>query len=95
MRGGTANCHVNFSIAPIGSPFTSAPTVLIAMNKPSLDKFEPEVAAGGLVLYDSSLIDRPPARGDVETLALPATEMADQLGKCQVGKHGGSGCAYR
>ena len=80
MRGGTANCHVNISTAPIGSPVVSAPTVLIAMNRPSLDKFEPEVASGGLILSDSSLIDRPPTRGDVETLALPATEMADRIG---------------
>lgn len=80
MRGGTANCHVNISNAPIGSPVVSAPTVLIAMNRPSLDKFEPEVASGGLIIYDSSLIDRPPTRGDVETIALPATEIADQLG---------------
>lgn len=80
MRGGTANCHVNISTEPIGSPLVSEPTVLIAMNKPSLDKFEDEVASGGLILYDSSLIDRPPMRGDVEVIALPATEMADQLG---------------
>jgi Pyruvate/2-oxoacid:ferredoxin oxidoreductase gamma subunit len=58
----------------------SEPTVLIAMNKPSLDKFESEVVSGGLVLYDSSLIDHPPARDDVEVLSLPATEMADKLG---------------
>jgi len=80
MRGGTANCHVNISTAEIGSPLVSAPTVLIAMNKPSLDKFESDVVSGGLILYDSSLIDRRPARDDVEVLALPATEMADQLG---------------
>lgn len=80
MRGGTANCHVNISTATVSSPLVSAPTVLIAMNKPSLDKFEDEVRTGGLILYDSSLIDYPPARGDVEVLALPATEIADKLG---------------
>ncbi|MGZ8847946.1 MAG: 2-oxoacid:acceptor oxidoreductase family protein, partial [Pyrinomonadaceae bacterium] len=80
MRGGTANCHVNISTTSIGSPLVSTPNVLIAMNKPSLDKFEPEVVSGGLIVYDSSLIDRLPARGDVEVLALPATEMADKLG---------------
>lgn len=83
MRGGTANCHVNISTTEIGSPLVSAPTVLIAMNKPSLDKFESEVVSGGLVLYDSSLIDRPPARDDVEVLALPATEMADKIGSAK------------
>ena len=80
MRGGTANCQVNISTTEIGSPLVSAPTVLIAMNRPSLDKFESEVESDGLVLYDSSLIDRPPARDDVEVLALPATEIADKLG---------------
>jgi len=83
MRGGTANCHVNISTETISSPLVSAPTVLIAMNKPSLDKFESEVISGGLILYDSSLIDHPPARGDVETLPLPATEIADKLGSAK------------
>jgi len=80
MRGGTANCHVNISPDPISSPLVSAPTVLIAMNKPSLDKFESEVITGGLIVYDSSLIDHPPARSDVEALPVPATEIADTLG---------------
>jgi len=83
MRGGTANCHVNISTETIGSPLVSVPTVLIAMNKPSLDKFETEVAADGLILYDSSLIDRPPTRDDVEVIALPATEMADKIGSAK------------
>ena len=83
MRGGTANCHVNISTSPIGSPLVSTPSVLIAMNIPSLEKFEPEVKSGGLVLYDSSLIDRAPSRGDVEVLALPATEMADKIGSAK------------
>ena len=46
MRGGTANCHVNLSHRRIGSPVVSRPTVLVAMNLPSLEKFEGEVAAG-------------------------------------------------
>jgi Pyruvate/2-oxoacid:ferredoxin oxidoreductase gamma subunit len=71
---------VNVSSLPIGSPVVSHPTVLIAMNKPSLDKFEPDIKSGGLVIYDSTLIDRPPTRGDVEVVALPATEMADKIG---------------
>jgi 2-oxoisovalerate ferredoxin oxidoreductase beta subunit len=83
MRGGTANCHVNISRTPIGSPLVSVPTVLIAMNKPSLEKFESEVVRDGLIIYDSSLIDQPPARGDVEVIALPATEMADKIGSAK------------
>lgn len=80
MRGGTANCQVNISTEPIGSPLVSHPSVLIALNRPSLDKFEPEVASGGLIIYDSSLIDRAPVRGDVEVIALPATKLADEAG---------------
>jgi Pyruvate/2-oxoacid:ferredoxin oxidoreductase gamma subunit len=83
MRGGTANCHVNISTTPIGSPLVSAPSVLIAMNKPSLEKFESEVMTGGLIIYDSSLIDRAPERGDVDVIALPATEIADKLGNAK------------
>jgi 2-oxoisovalerate ferredoxin oxidoreductase beta subunit len=83
MRGGTANCHVNISTETIGSPLVSVPTVLIAMNQPSLEKFEAEVTNGGLIIYDSSLIDRPPVWGDVEVIALPATEMADQMGSAR------------
>ena len=80
MRGGTANCHVNLCDTRIGSPLVSRPTVLIAMNLPSLDKFEDEVESGGLIIYDSELIDRKPKRSDVEVLAIPATKMADELG---------------
>jgi 2-oxoisovalerate ferredoxin oxidoreductase beta subunit len=84
MRGGTANCHVNISITPIGSPLVTSPTVLVAMNKPSLVKFESEVASGGLIIYDSSLIDAPPKRDDVEVISLPATAMADEIGSAKI-----------
>ena len=84
MRGGTANCHVNLSAEPIGSPLVSDPTVLIAMNRPSIEKFEAELVSGGLLIYDSSLIDIAPARKDIEVIALPATSIADQLGSAKV-----------
>lgn len=83
MRGGTANCHVNISTSEIGSPLVSTPTVLIAMNNPSLDKFETEVDAAGLIIYDSSLIDHSPRRTDVASLAIPATEIADKIGSAK------------
>ncbi len=83
MRGGTANCQVNISASEIGSPLVSIPTVLIAMNNPSLDKFEAEVDPAGLIIYDSSLIDHAPTRTDVESLAIPATEIADQIGSAK------------
>ncbi|MDZ7315517.1 MAG: 2-oxoacid:acceptor oxidoreductase family protein [candidate division KSB1 bacterium] len=84
MRGGTANCHVTLSTHRVGSPLVSKPTVLIAMNLPSLDKFEPIVVPGGWIIYDSSLIHRQPMRNDVKSLAIPATQMADELGNTRV-----------
>ncbi len=84
MRGGTANCHVNLSTLRVGSPVVSVPTVLIAMNLPSLDRFESEVQPGGLIIYDSSLIERSVQRSDVEAFPLPATKMADELGNTRV-----------
>ncbi|MFL6213377.1 MAG: 2-oxoacid:acceptor oxidoreductase family protein [Blastocatellia bacterium] len=80
MRGGTANCQVNISSEAIGSPLVSEPSVLVAMNRPSLDKFEDEVTSGGMIIYDSSLIDKPPVRDDLEIIALPATKIADEIG---------------
>jgi Pyruvate/2-oxoacid:ferredoxin oxidoreductase gamma subunit len=80
MRGGTANCSVKISHKTIGSPLVANPTILIAMNRPSLDKFENDVVSGGLIIYDNSLIDRQPVRDDVEIIAIPATKIADELG---------------
>ena len=80
MRGGTASCSVILSDSPIGSPIITHPDVLIAMNLPSMDKFEPAVNAGGTVIYDSSLISRGPARDDVKYCAVPATKMATDAG---------------
>jgi 2-oxoisovalerate ferredoxin oxidoreductase beta subunit len=84
MRGGTANCHVNIRDIDVGSPMVSNPTVLIALNRPSLEKFEQDVKTGGLLIYDTSLIDIEPKRKDIEVLAIPATKMADELGNTRV-----------
>jgi 2-oxoisovalerate ferredoxin oxidoreductase beta subunit len=83
MRGGTANCHVMLSDRVIGSPLVTHPSVLIALNRPSLDRFEGDVAPGGLIIYDSSLIDQPPLRTEVEILALPATALAVTAGSAR------------
>ena len=80
MRGGTANCSVKISNKKIGSPLVANPTILIAMNRPSLDKFENDVVSGGLIMYDNSLIDRKPVRDDVDVIPIPATKIADELG---------------
>ncbi len=80
MRGGTANCHVRISDVEIGSPLVAEADVLIAMNRPSLEKFEHELKPGGLLFYDSSLITIKPTRSDIEVIAVPATEVADAIG---------------
>ncbi len=81
MRGGTAHCHVSISDKRIGSPLVSIADVLFAMNLPSLDKFENEVRKGGVIFVNSSLIQRKVQRKDVETVYIPATEIADELGQ--------------
>lgn len=80
MRGGTANCHVVVSEEPVGSPILNSATELIVMNRPSLDKFENMVIKGGLIITDSSLIDRSPARKDVDVCEIPATMIASDMG---------------
>ena len=80
MRGGTCNCSVILSDTQIGSPIVSNPDVLIAMNLPSLDKFENECVAGAKIFVDSSLVDRKVERNDVEAYYIPATKMASDEG---------------
>ena len=80
QRGGTANCGVVLSEDKIGSPCVSEPDVLIAMNQPSLDKFERTVRPGGVIIYNSSLIKRSVERDDVKAIAVPASEIARELG---------------
>ena len=76
MRGGTANCSIILSDTKIGSPIVTEPDILVAMNLPSLDKYEKETAAGGKIFVDSSLIAKKVERSDVETYYIPATAMA-------------------
>jgi len=80
MRGGTANCTVVLSDEPIGSPVVDNPTALVAMNLPSLDRFEQTVAEAGTILVNSSLIARPAQRNDVRMLSVPANDIAASLG---------------
>jgi len=80
MRGGTANCSVCVSDSPIGSPLVTAPDVLIAMNLPSLEKFERTVVPGGLIMVDSSIVEKKVGRKDVKAIYLPATRLASDNG---------------
>ena len=78
MRGGTASCSVILSDEPVGSPIVSYPDILIAMNLPSLDKYEPTVRPGGTIFIDSTLIERKAARSDVTVHYIPATALASE-----------------
>ena len=80
MRGGTANCTVLISTKEIGSPIVSHPKILIAMNQPSLEKFESNVKEDGLIILNDSLINREVKRNDVNVIKIPADEIADKLG---------------
>ena len=80
MRGGTAYCTVVISDRPIGSPIIRNPQHLVAMNRPSLEKFAPSVKPGGVVIINSSLIPVDAKRDDVDELKVPATDIADSLG---------------
>lgn len=80
MRGGTASCSVIVSDTPVGSPIVSEPDILVAMNLPSLDRFEKAVKTGGIIFMDSSLIERKVQRTDVTVYAVPATQMASDAG---------------
>jgi 2-oxoglutarate ferredoxin oxidoreductase subunit gamma len=80
MRGGTASCSVIVSDEAVGSPIVSTPDVLVAMNLPSLDKYENSVAPGGMIFLDSSLIERKVARDDVKVFYIPATKLAGENG---------------
>ena len=80
MRGGTANCSVIISDDPVGSPIVSEPNCLIAMNLPSLRRYENSVVPGGMILVDSTLINEKVERDDVSVFYVPATKMAKDEG---------------
>ena len=85
VRGGTANCMVIIADEPIACPVVGRPDSLIVMNKASLDKFAPCLKNGGLLVMNSSLIDNEPRLDEtIETLKVPADEIAVQLGNQKV-----------
>jgi 2-oxoglutarate ferredoxin oxidoreductase subunit gamma len=80
MRGGTASCTVIVADRPIGSPIVDVADSVIALNPPSLAKFETLLAPGGLLIVNTSLIEAEPTRHDVELLAMPCTALARVAG---------------
>lgn len=80
MRGGTSNCSVVVSDKPVASPIIAVPDMLIAMNKPSLAKFESKVRPGGTIIVNSSLIDTKVSREDVKAVYINANDLAVEAG---------------
>src|SRR5210317_995742 len=80
MRGGTAYCTVVISDKLIGSPIIKNPSHLVAMNRPSLEKFAPDVKKGGIIMINSSLIPVRSDRDDIIELIVPANDTAIQVG---------------
>lgn len=80
MRGGTANCSVCISDEPIGSPLVVNPTVLAVLNTPSFDKFVNTVVPEGVMVIDSTLIDKKCERDDIKAFYVPATGLAEEKG---------------
>lgn len=80
VRGGTANCTVSISDEDIASPVASSPDYVIAMNKPSLIRFEGQIKAKGTIFLNSDLIDIDPEREDIEVFKIPANTLAKKMG---------------
>ena len=80
MRGGTCNCTVVISDKPVGSPVIQRPGAVLAMNLPSLEKFEGDVRPGGFLLINTSLIERRSERDDIKVIEVPANAIAQDLG---------------
>ena len=83
MRGGTAHCTVVVSDEPIGSPLVRHPTAAVVLNLPSFEKYEPLVKPGGVLVYNSSLIEAQPDRDDVRYVAVPGNEIGEELGNAR------------
>jgi 2-oxoglutarate ferredoxin oxidoreductase subunit gamma len=76
MRGGTASCTVIIADHPIGSPIVDSADSVIALNPPSLAKFEPLLVPGGLLIVNTTLIEAEPQRTDIDIAAIPCTALA-------------------
>jgi len=84
MRGGTANCMVIVSDNSISSPILTKFDTVIALNQPSLDKFENSVKPGGLLIFEASTILNPPTRTDIEIVPIEAAIEATKLNNSKV-----------
>ena len=84
IRGGTANCTIIISGETIGSPVIRNPNTLLIMNTASMERFVPQLKPGGLLIINTSLINSPQGRQDIEIIKIKATGIAEELGNPQV-----------
>lgn len=84
MRGGTAHCIVILSDESIGSPIIRQPTIAIVMNPPSMEKYDPLVVPGGLLVTNSTLVRSRSDRDDIEAVYVPANDLAAELGNVKM-----------
>ena len=83
VRGGTANCTVAVSDEEIASPIASSPDFVIAMNRPSLTKFQNQIKSGGVLFLNSSLVQANTSRDDIEVVRVAADAIAKELGSAK------------
>ena len=83
VRGGTANCTVAISDEEIASPVASSPEFVVAMNQPSLLRFQNQIDSGGVVFLNTSLIEAEVLRGDVEVVKVAANQIVEDLGSAR------------
>lgn len=88
MRGGTAHCTVVISDEPIGSPMVRHPSAALTLNLPSMEKYQPLVKAGGLLLYNSSLVQSQATRADIRAVGVPANAISQEETAVLLGTHG-------
>jgi len=80
VRGGTANCTISISDEEIASPVAASPTYVVAMNQPSMVRFQNKIQAGGVLFLNSSLTQETVSRGDIEIVNVPANAVAEKMG---------------
>jgi 2-oxoglutarate ferredoxin oxidoreductase subunit gamma len=80
VRGGTANCTVSISDEEIASPVASSPEFIVALNQPSMMRFQNQIQSGGVFFVNSTLVEAEFSRGDIDVVRVPATRMAEEMG---------------
>ncbi len=84
MRGGTANCTVVVSDEEIASPIASSPDIVVAMNYPSMVKYQNMIKSGGMLFLNDDLITEQPSRNDIKVIRVPANSLAREMGNDRV-----------